>query len=73
MVRLNTTSHFGDQGRYFQYSHSNQLPHATSDPTVLAKEFLDAGVKVVNVHQGVPVLNPFINCELRPPLTSICV
>ena len=26
-VRLNTSAHFGNQGRYFQYSHSNSLQH----------------------------------------------
>ena len=47
-VRLNTSRHFGDSGRYFQYSHSNQLPGnpPTSAPTLLAKEFLESGVKV---------------------------
>jgi hypothetical protein len=71
-VRLNTSSHFGDSGRYFQYSHSNQLPGnpPTSEPTQLAKEFLDSGVKVVNVHQGVPVLNPFINYPFAPAATG---
>lgn len=42
---------------------------------MLAKEFLDAGVKVVNVHQGVPVLNPYINYPFEPaatdPLTTL--
>ena len=47
-ARLNTSRHFGDSGRYFQYSHSNQLPGnpPTSAPTLLAKEFLESGVKV---------------------------
>ena len=77
-VKLNTTSHFGDQGRYFQYSsdsHASPLPNATSDPVELAKEFISSGVKVVNVHQGVPVLNPFINYPFEPaatdPLTTL--
>jgi hypothetical protein len=69
-VRLNTTNHFGDQGRYFQYSQAGQLPVHSSDPTVLAKEFINAGVKVVNVHQGVPVLNPFINYPFEPAATD---
>ena len=33
---------------------------------MLAKKFLDAGVKVVNVHQEVLVLNPFTNYPFAP-------
>lgn len=63
-VRLNTTAHFGDQGRYYQYS----MPSPAG--ALNASWFLQHGVKVVNVHQGVPVLNPFINYPFEPAATN---
>ena len=35
-----------------------------------AEKFLSAGVKVVNVHQGVPVLNPYINYPFEEVATE---
>ena len=46
-VPLNTSAHFGAQGRYYQFS--------SASPTAAqlnASFFLEAGVKVLNVHQG---------------------
>ena len=59
-VQLNTTAHFGAQGRYWQFSCTNpQDPNCQGPTGMTAEKFLSAGVKVVNVHQGVPVLNPY--------------
>ena len=58
--------HFGDLGRHYQWSEFAP-PNAT--------ELFDAGVRVLNVHQGVDVVNPYINYPFEPesvaPLSTI--
>ena len=67
-VELNTSAHFTNQGRYYQYEPDNA-------PVKNASFFLNAGVRVVNIHQGLPVLNPFINYPFEEvatkPLTTM--
>ena len=70
-VRLNTSAHFGIQGRYWQFSCTNPAdPNCQPKTGMTAQKFLAAGVKVVNVHQGVPVLNPYINYPFEPVATQ---
>ncbi|KAH8074918.1 hypothetical protein JL720_10667 [Aureococcus anophagefferens] len=63
---LDTAAHFGDLGRHYQWS-AFAPPNAT--------ELFDAGVRVLNVHQGVDVVNPYINYPFEPesvaPLSTI--
>jgi hypothetical protein len=69
-VQLNTSAHFGAQGRYFQFE-----SQTTTAAQLNASYFLDLGAKIVNAHQGNSVLNPFINYPFEPesvvPLTSM--
>lgn len=70
-VRLNTTAHFGNQGRYWQFSCTSPAdPNCQGATGMNAEKFLAAGVRVVNVHQGVPVLNPYINYPFEPDATE---
>ena len=62
---------FSLQGRYWQFSCTNPAdPNCQPKTGMTAQKFLAAGVKVVNVHQGVPVLNPYINYPFEPVATQ---
>ena len=61
-VSLNTSAHFGDLGRIYQYEPSPTAHNASF--------FIESGVKVVNVHQGVEVLNPYINYPFEESSTG---
>ena len=71
-VALNTSAHFGaPEGRIWQFSCTSPTDPNCQGPTgMTAEKFLDAGVRVVNVHQGVPVLNPDINYPFTSAATE---